>query len=144
MKKTSFIRLSLLAMVVLVSLAGCGQPAAEFAAGLGTGMAVKMAEANRAMKSIDEGVAALNAKARELEVLIEKDPAVLVNTLDPNLGGELTDFLLNVKGMSARAAEFKDEKGRIDWERLILVAAISIFGGGTATNIYKNSKKAGA
>ena len=129
-------------MLLAVVLSGCGQPLADFAAGVGTGVAVKLGEANRAMELLDENVEALNEKAAELEVLIEQDPVRIVNAFDPNLGGELAEFLVNIKGLEARAGAFKDDKDRIDWERLLLTAALTAFGGWNGSRLV-NKKKDG-
>jgi hypothetical protein len=119
----------ILTIMLLGLVSGCGQPLADFAAGFGSGVALKLNEANRAMDALGKDIAELNKKAGEIDVLIEKDPLVLVNALDPNLGGELTKFLLNVKALEGKYDEFKDEKGRVDWERLLMVAGLSLFGG---------------
>ena len=131
---------SSVAIAILLFVAGCGEPLADFAAGLGTGLVVRMGEANKAMESLDNSIAAAKEKAAEIEILIEKDPSLLVNEIDPNLGNELQKFLINIKGIEAHAKEFTDEKGKVNWLAVAL-AVIGIFGGGTATNIYKNSKK---
>ncbi len=121
--------------------AGCGESAVgPFVAGLGTGMVVKVNEANKAVEKISANIDILNEKSKELETIIAGDPVVLANVLDPNLGDSLTEFIVNVKELAAKADEFKEESGKVDWERLLMSIGIGILGGGTGVNIFKNRK----
>ena len=119
----------IMVIVLLVLVSGCGQPALDFAAGFGTGVVAKLNEANKAMEVLNADIGKLNEKSKELEILIGKDPTILVNAIDPNLGGVITEFMVNLKGLESRAREFRDEEGEIDWERLMMIAGISLFGG---------------
>lgn len=135
--------LVIVVMVAMLCIAGCGgDPLANFAAGFGSGVVVAVNKANVAVEELNENIAAVNEASAELEALLENDPMLLVNTLDPNLSNTLDQFMVNLKALEARAEEFKDEKGKIDWERIISVLAIGVLGGGSGVNIFKNRKVA--
>jgi len=119
---------------------GCSEPMANFSAGFATGAITKINQANDAMAQINSNITALNEKSQEIQVLIKKDPAALAGTIDPNLGNALDYFTANLRTLEANAQQFKNDKGKIDWERMIYAAIIGVFGGGTGVNLIKNRK----
>ena len=141
MKKVIMV-IMVIASLCLVS--GCGQPALDFAAGFGTGVVAKLNEANKAMEALDADIGKLNERSKELEILIEKDPIILANALDPNLGGVITEFMVNLKGLESSAREFEDKEGEVDWERLLMAAGISLFGGWNGKRFLTDRTKDGA
>jgi hypothetical protein len=120
---------------LIIGLSGCsaGSPAENFLAGFGTAVAVKLNEGNEAMKFLDEKIEAMNAAGTEMEVLSD-NPVALVTAIDPNLGTALNEFIVNAKSLAAKAETFKDEKGKIDWDKIVW----SLLVGGTGVNIFKN------
>jgi len=114
---------------------GCGE---EFIAGVGTGLAVKVNEANKVMIQLDKDIAILNEKSKELSILIKADPINVIEAVDPNLKKEVDIFIGTLNGLVSRAEEFKDKDGKISWTQVICASVISIFGGGTAVNLFKN------
>ena len=121
----------------LLFLAGCSEP---FAAGVATGITAKIVEANVAMSQLDKDVAALQAKSKELSAVIQADPMTIVGAVDPNLRTGLEEFVVNAKALADRAEDFKTQEGKVDWERIILIGLLGIFGGGTGVNLYKGKK----
>ena len=122
----------------LLFLAGCNEP---FAVGVATGITAKIVEANVAMSQLDKDVAALQAKSKELSAVIKADPMTIVGAVDPNLKPAVEAFVVNAKALADRAEDFKTQKGKVDWERIILIGLLGIFGGGTGVNLYKNGTK---
>jgi len=121
----------------LLFLTGCEE---GFIAGVGTGLAVKVDQANKAAKALDANIEAVNEKAKELEILIKTDPMNAVAIADPNLKTNLDEFIGTLNSLASKAEEFQTEEGKIDWERVIYASIIGLFGGGTAVNLYKNRK----
>lgn len=119
-------------VIFLISLSGCGNPATDVGAGFGAGVVTTLNQANAAMEKVNKDIAALNDKSKEIETLLAKDPQVLVNALDPNLGAEIAKLIANAKTIQATGKE-------VDWTS-ILIAVTSILGGGSAVNIWKNRK----
>ncbi len=134
----------IMVLVLLCLVPGCGQPALDFAAGFGTGVVAKLNEANEAMGVLNGEIGRLNEKSKELEILIEKDPLILANALDPKTGGTITEFMVNLKGLESRAREFEDKEGEVNWERLLMAAGISLFSGWNVKRFLAGRTKGGA
>jgi hypothetical protein len=67
----------------------------------------------------------------------------LERAVDPTLKNNLDEFVVNVRGLAARADEFKTDEGKVDWERIILVGLLSGSGSGIGVNLWKNRRKVG-
>ncbi len=140
----------LLAIVLLVvlasSLTGCSSEVAtsEFLVGLGAGLVATAnkvnevtAETNAKMKTVIEGTDKMEADYAAFAAEVGDDPIALLGIIDPNLAIGVNEFMVNAEGLAAKAEEFRDEKGKIDPERIGWLLA-TLFGGGSLVNIFKN------
>ncbi len=126
-------------LCVLLALfaGGCGD---AFTNGAITGatavsavLADKTEEVNTHLDSLNAAYAKADDVADTVNALAN-NPIGLISYIDPELGNNIAGFMANLKMMGDKADEFKDEEGKVDWERLIMAVTLGGFGTGVATN----------
>ena len=131
-------------VISLLFVAGCGSDVAIFADGVITGLAIETDNANKAIDEISENVEAAKKLNAELEIALEtvKDnPLAAVGMVEPNMPAKIIALTENLKELEAKAEEFKDEEGKVEWQSIITMLLLGGFSGGTGVNLYKNRKQ---
>ena len=123
--------------VLFLFVAGCGEKATV---GFGAGLLIGVERANAEMKRLDANIDILAEKSGEVEAVIESGLLNIIGVIDPNLKDGIDGFVVNLRNLKADAEKFEDEKGKVDWERIIYTSLLGIFSGGTGVNLYKNRK----
>ena len=135
MKKSIYI-LTVLVLLSMFMWTGC----TEYAAGVGTGLTVQITQANKEMARLEDNIETLSEKSEELEIILASDPIDVISAFDPNLGNSINTFMHNLGELKIQADKFRDEKGKVDWEKTLGLLIIGLFSGGTGVNLYKNKK----
>jgi hypothetical protein len=138
---------------MLATGAGCGEgELISYAAGFGTGVVTTINQANEAMENVKAQTVELNEQAKAMQEKVEyykevakTDPMKLAAELDPQLSPAINRLVTNIEDVQGEIDAWKDDQGKIDWERMIYALLIGGFGGGTGVNLFKNAtaKKAG-
>lgn len=119
-------------VLVCVTVAGCGEPTTAAGGGFIAGWTVAMKQANDATENLLAAATEANMTAEQLRELAKENPVAMVAAVDPNLGVEVARLIGNIEAA-------KEQGGDVDWLTVAL-AALGLFGGGTAVNLYKNRK----
>lgn len=127
--------------VAFLFIAGCGD---AFTSGVITGattvtavLADKTDEVNTHLDKLNAAYDKADDTADTVNAL-SNNPIGLISYINPELGNNVAKLMANLEMMGEKADEFKDEEGKVDWERLIMYGMLGVFGGGTATNVVKN------
>ena len=128
-------------MLAILFIAGCGD---AFTTGVITGattatavLADKTGEVNNHLDNLNAAYANADDTADTVNALSD-NPVGLISYINPELGNNVAMLLANIEMAGEKIDNFKDEEGKVDWERLIMAIMLGGFGGGTATNVIKN------